>query len=150
MCHKTHNYLKKIACSWTCMLLYTAKLGELILGSKSLAEFPRRRDYIEELQYFPINQHEFKRQRLASKIHIALPICTPVPVHGRPRRRSSLDWALDPRRLHVTAPTHVRDHHHVEIGFPLQGKTNSPFPSTWHPSIQNTWKWNNVYKEKHT
>lgn len=88
-----HNYLKKklLVLGHVCYYIYTAKLGELILGSKSLAEFPRRRDYIEELQYFPINQHEFKRQRLASKIHIALPICTPVPVHGRPRRRSSLD-----------------------------------------------------------
>ena len=81
---------------------------------------------------------------MAPKIHAALPVCTPVSVHGHPCPCPRPSY---PRRPHISATAHVRDHHHVEVRLSLQCEMDSAPPFTRYPSyIKNRIICNYNYK----
>lgn len=99
-----------------------------------LTKCPRRRGDIEELRGHPVDQSEPEGQPLAQEVDAALPVRSPVPVHGRLRPRPR-----PPHRhsLNISSAADVRDQHHVKIGFPLQGKMNSTSSLARRPTIDS-------------
>lgn len=114
------------------LLVAASSLEELISGRESLSKPPIRRNNVEKCKCFSINQSELKREILPPKVNAALPICTPVPVHGHPRSHSR---ALYPCTFYVATPSHVRNHHHVEIPFSPQRKTDSSSSFACYPLV---------------
>lgn len=101
-----------------------------LTASKSLPKLPITRHHVVACESSTVTGCDLKRQALAIKVRVALPILAPVPRHGLP----PCFRPFDRHCMNISCSADVGDQHQVEVRVSINGESYPSFLHTRHPA----------------